>query len=64
MRSCRGSIPRVASQVARFGPFALRVEFVTCPRQGHPIVEPRLIRDAMRRNLEWFSHWILGEANG
>jgi len=37
------------------------VEFVTYPRQGHAFVEPKLIRDAMRRNLEWFSRWILGE---
>ncbi len=40
------------------------VEFVTYPRQGHPILEPKLIRDAMRRNLEWFSRWILGTPAG
>jgi dipeptidyl aminopeptidase/acylaminoacyl peptidase len=34
------------------------VEFVTYPRQGHPLLEPKLIRDAMRRNLEWFSRFI------
>jgi len=37
------------------------VEFVTYPRQGHGFREPKLIRDSMRRNLEWFSRWILGE---
>jgi dipeptidyl aminopeptidase/acylaminoacyl peptidase len=34
------------------------VEFVTYPRQAHGIAEPRLIRDAMRRNLEWFRRFI------
>ena len=38
------------------------VEFVTYPRQAHSIGEPKLIRDAMRRNVEWFARWILGEA--
>jgi len=37
------------------------VEFVTYPRQGHGVTEPKLIRDAMRRNLDWFSRLILGE---
>jgi dipeptidyl aminopeptidase/acylaminoacyl peptidase len=37
------------------------VEFVTYPRQGHGFVEPKLIRDAMRRNVAWFSRWILGD---
>ncbi len=37
------------------------VEFVTYPRQGHGIAEPKLLRDAMRRNVEWFTRWILGE---
>jgi dipeptidyl aminopeptidase/acylaminoacyl peptidase len=37
------------------------VEFVTYPRQGHAITEPRLLRDAMERTLRWFSRWILGE---
>jgi dipeptidyl aminopeptidase/acylaminoacyl peptidase len=37
------------------------VEFVTYPRQGHGFVEPKLIRDAMRRNIDWFSRWILGD---
>jgi dipeptidyl aminopeptidase/acylaminoacyl peptidase len=37
------------------------VEFVTYPRQGHGITEPRLIKDAMRRNLDWFERWIKGE---
>jgi dipeptidyl aminopeptidase/acylaminoacyl peptidase len=38
------------------------VEFVTYPRQGHGITEPRLIQDAMRRNLDWFARWIKTEA--
>jgi dipeptidyl aminopeptidase/acylaminoacyl peptidase len=37
------------------------VEFVTYPRQGHGLVEPKLIRDAMRRNLDWFARWMAGE---
>ncbi|MBI3448320.1 MAG: S9 family peptidase [Acidobacteria bacterium] len=39
------------------------VEFVTYPRQGHGFTEPKLIRDAMSRNLAWFSRWILGETS-
>ena len=39
------------------------VEFVTYPRQGHGLGEPKLIRDAMRRNIDWFSRWVLGERN-
>ncbi len=37
------------------------VEFVTYPRQAHSILEPKLLRDAMRRNVEWFLRWVLGE---
>ncbi len=35
------------------------VEFVTYPREGHGISEPSHQRDLMRRNLEWFKHWVL-----
>ena len=36
------------------------VQFVTYPRQGHSPQEPKLVRDAMHRNLEWFARWVLG----
>ncbi len=36
------------------------VEFVTYPRQGHSPQEPKLVRDAMHRNLDWFARWVLG----
>ncbi|HZE88021.1 MAG TPA: prolyl oligopeptidase family serine peptidase, partial [Verrucomicrobiae bacterium] len=39
------------------------VEFVTYPRQGHGFTEPKLIRDAMSRNLAWFSRYLLGETS-
>lgn len=31
------------------------VEMVIYPRQGHSLSEPRLLADAIRRNLEWFT---------
>ncbi|MCC6168410.1 MAG: S9 family peptidase [Caldilineaceae bacterium] len=31
------------------------VEMVIYPRQGHAIAEPRLLADAIRRNLAWFT---------
>jgi dipeptidyl aminopeptidase/acylaminoacyl peptidase len=31
------------------------VEMYIYPRQGHAIEEPRLLADAIRRNLEWFT---------
>jgi dipeptidyl aminopeptidase/acylaminoacyl peptidase len=31
---------------------------VVYPRQPHGIQEPKLIKDAMERNLEWFDRWI------
>ena len=37
------------------------VEFVTYPREGHGIAEPAHQRDMMRRNLQWFKHWVLKE---
>jgi len=36
-------------------------EFVIYPRQLHRIGEPRLLLDAMRRNVEWMNKWILGQ---
>ena len=35
-------------------------KMVVYPRQPHGIQEPKLIRDAMERNLEWFDRWIKG----
>jgi dipeptidyl aminopeptidase/acylaminoacyl peptidase len=35
------------------------VKMVVYPRQPHGIQEPKLIKDAMDRNLEWFDRWIL-----
>ncbi|HHM24260.1 MAG TPA: S9 family peptidase, partial [Bacteroidetes bacterium] len=37
------------------------VKFVIYPRQPHGIREPKLVRDAMRRNVAWMDHWILGK---
>ena len=34
------------------------VKMVVYPRQPHGIQEPKLIKDAMERNLEWFDRWI------
>lgn len=34
------------------------VQMVTYPRQPHGIQEPKLLQDAMERNLEWFERWI------
>jgi dipeptidyl aminopeptidase/acylaminoacyl peptidase len=33
---------------------------VTYPRQPHGIQEPKLMLDAMQRNLEWFDRFLLG----
>ena len=33
---------------------------VVYPRQPHGIQEPKLMRDAMIRNLEWFDQYVLG----
>ena len=37
---------------------AVWVEFDIYPRSGHLYYEPMLEREAMRRNLEWFTRWI------
>jgi dipeptidyl aminopeptidase/acylaminoacyl peptidase len=34
------------------------VEFVIYPRAGHGIYEPRLQKEALRKNLELFNKWI------
>lgn len=36
------------------------VEMVVYPRQPHGLQEPRLLRDALERNLRWFNKWLLG----
>jgi dipeptidyl aminopeptidase/acylaminoacyl peptidase len=36
----------------------VQTKMVVYPRQPHGIQEPKLIKDAMERNLEWFDHWI------
>ncbi len=36
------------------------VEMYIYPRQGHALSEPRLLADALRRNLEWFSEKLSG----
>lgn len=37
------------------------VKMVTYPRTPHGIQEPKLMQDAMNRNLEWFDEWVLGK---
>jgi dipeptidyl aminopeptidase/acylaminoacyl peptidase len=32
--------------------------FVVYPRQGHLILEPKLERDMLQRNLSWFTRWV------
>jgi len=36
------------------------VTMVVYPRQPHGIQEPKLMQDAMQRNLDWFDQWIKG----
>ncbi|MCI0624768.1 MAG: S9 family peptidase [Acidobacteria bacterium] len=36
------------------------VKMVVYPRQPHGIQEPKMMLDAMQRNLEWFDRWIKG----
>jgi len=33
---------------------------VVYPRQPYGIGEPKLILDAMKRNLDWFDRWVMG----
>jgi dipeptidyl aminopeptidase/acylaminoacyl peptidase len=37
------------------------VKMVTYPRTPHGIQEPKLMLDAMNRNLAWFDEWVLGQ---
>ena len=34
---------------------------VIYPRTPHGIQEPKLMLDAMNRNLAWFDEWVLGK---
>jgi dipeptidyl aminopeptidase/acylaminoacyl peptidase len=36
----------------------VETKMVVYPRQPHGIQEPKLVKDAMERNLEWFDRWI------
>lgn len=36
-------------------------QLVIYPRQGHGIREPKLVKDLLQRNLDWFKRWILKE---
>lgn len=38
------------------------VEMVKYPRSQHGLSEPKLIRDSMMRNLDWFERYVLGNA--
>jgi dipeptidyl aminopeptidase/acylaminoacyl peptidase len=37
-------------------------KMVVYPRQPHGFTEPKMTKDAMERNLEWFDRWVLGRA--
>ena len=37
------------------------VEFAIYPRQGHALSEPKVVREVMERNLEWFDRWVRGK---
>ena len=37
-------------------------KMVVYPRQPHGLLEPKFIKDAMERNLEWFDRWIKSSA--
>lgn len=37
------------------------VKMVTYPRTPHGIQEPKLMLDAMKRNLAWFDEWVQGK---
>jgi dipeptidyl aminopeptidase/acylaminoacyl peptidase len=40
------------------------VKMVTYPRTPHGIQEPKLMLDAMNRNLSWFDEWLKGKKEG
>ena len=37
----------------------VRVKMVVYPRQPHGLQEPKLVLDAMQRNLDWFDQWLM-----
>lgn len=37
-------------------------KMIVYPRQPHGFTEPKMTKDAMERNLEWFDRWVLGGA--
>jgi dipeptidyl aminopeptidase/acylaminoacyl peptidase len=37
-------------------------KMVVYPRQPHGFIEPKMTKDTMERNLEWFDRWIMGGA--
>jgi len=37
-------------------------KMVVYPRQPHGIQEPKLMKDAMMRNLDWFERYVLGQS--
>lgn len=39
----------------------IHVEFFIYPEMAHPITKPRECRAVMKQNLDWFSHYLLGE---
>ncbi len=41
--------------------FNVPSELISYPRSGHGAVEPALIYDSARRDLEWFAYWVLGK---
>ncbi len=40
----------------------IAVEMIRYPRSAHMLTEPKLIRDALTRNLEWFDRHVRGNA--
>jgi dipeptidyl aminopeptidase/acylaminoacyl peptidase len=40
---------------------AVPAKMIVYPRQPHGIQEPKLMLDAMTRNVEWFDRWVMGK---
>ncbi len=40
----------------------IAVEMIRYPRSAHGVTEPKLIRDTLTRNLEWFDRYVRGNA--
>jgi dipeptidyl aminopeptidase/acylaminoacyl peptidase len=53
------SNPEIFSALTDLG---IPVEFVTYPREGHGISEPRHQLDLMNRNFQWFKRWVLKDS--